>query len=695
MKEDEDDNDAHIPQSQDPSFLRRLAGPSAHKAGIAKDQTEVNRLIAEVSRGSKFYNNEKRRDADWTIRINKILTRRNELLRESDIGRVEAKVDRLFAEMESRRDLSQTIVHVDMDAFFANVELQHNPELKDKPFAVVGLGIVTTASYDARKFGVRSAMPEFVAKKLCPEIILVPVDYKRVGVVSSKVMAICKQYDPNMLVAGCDEGYLNITEYLKEHNLDAAEVTNLTASAGIAPNMICSDRNKPNGQFLMPFEREAVMDFMRDLPVRKVPYIGRVGERVLESIGVKTCGDIHSARAVIYLMPKKFSVDFLFKAHLGLSPTVLKPSLREERKSVGASRTFRPVHTKDAIFEKLEYIASLLERDLEAEGWAGKIVILTYKLDTFRVHTRRATFKRWISKKEDLVNIGKELIKPYLPMRVRLIGLRVTDLKDLRKPTDQGIMRYFESGPEYGPESPSKRRKLGHPPSRVTEPPSSPSNRRLAEKADGISLDEPLIVYDGEEEEEELVGEAAEDEDELDEEEEEDEEEENKQRVERDLPVKREEHEVPCFRAIKVGNDKPRFRPKKPASAITRERPVLPASGRSKSEQPVAKPKDSQSKSTSPQPPFSNSESKSKANTKALTSREHGSTEVLVCPVCSRVLETDNIGLNTHIDFCLSRGAIITASSTAVSSMAETRASVTSPNKKDKGKSADRRVFNG
>ena len=127
---------------------------------------------------------------------------------------------------------------------------------------------------------------------------------------------------------------------------------------------------------------------------------------------VQTCGDIRSARAIIWLMPRKFAVDFLFDTHLGLSPTIINPYRREERKSVGVSRyakgvgphmtaefdfvhrTFRPVQTKDAIFQKLEYIASLLERDLEIEGWAGKIVILTYKFDTFRgMHTVFSEFQ--------------------------------------------------------------------------------------------------------------------------------------------------------------------------------------------------------------------------------------------------------------------------------------------------------------
>ncbi|KAL5485240.1 hypothetical protein ACEPAI_7882 [Sanghuangporus weigelae] len=702
MQDNEEETEP-VAQSQDPTFLRRLAGASAHKVGYGPDQAEINRRIAEASKGSKYYENEKRRDADWTARINKILGRRDELLRESDIRLVEVKVDRLtqFAEKESKRDLSQTIVHIDMDAFFANVELQHNPDLKDKPFAVVGLGVVTTGSYEARKYGVRAGQAEYIAKRLCPELILVPVDYKRVGIVSEKVMDICRQYDPNLYIAGCDEAYLNITKYVQEHSMSAEECvqelrtkifekTNLTASAGIAPNMvlakICSDKNKPNGQFQMPFTREAVMEFMRDLPVRKVPGIGRVGERVLEAIGVKTCGDIRDARAIIWLMPRKFAVDFLFDTHLGLSTTLIKPYQREERKSVGVSRTFRAVHTKEAIFRKLEYIASLLERDLETEGWAGKIVILTYKLDSFRVHTRRATFARWISKKEDLLRIGKELIKPYLPLRVRLLGLRVTDLIDLRAPVDRGIKRYFGSVASEG--SPSKKRKFSPQSDTARESSGSPSKRnQILEEG---SLIKPIIVDEDERDDDELIGEAQEDEDELDDEEDDTEALDN-------LHVDggqeaQDDNDVPTFRyryatssVVKIGNDRSNIRPrtKKPNSTITQNRqvPSISISKRSKSEQPLvaserACNKNNQALSRTDSPPMGNRScfvqpsSDPSANSDSNAAGNH---EALICPVCSRSLETDNAGLNAHLDFCLSRSTIKEASSSAVSTMAVSR----------------------
>ncbi|KAJ8483501.1 hypothetical protein ONZ51_g4662 [Trametes cubensis] len=210
------------PTPDSDSLLRRLAGPSVNKAGLAKDQTEINRIIAEVSKGSKFYENEKRKDKELTLRIERILKLRDEAIKGVDLRKIEQQVDKMITQLEAKRDLSQVIVHVDMDAFFASVEVLDDPSLASKPFAV-GQGVISTASYEARKFGVRSGMATFVAKKLCPDLLVLPSHFDRYSEMSNKVMSIFRRYDPTMCAAGCDEGYLNITRYCEEHNLSAEE----------------------------------------------------------------------------------------------------------------------------------------------------------------------------------------------------------------------------------------------------------------------------------------------------------------------------------------------------------------------------------------------------------------------------------------------------------------------------------------
>ncbi|KAI0302716.1 hypothetical protein BC826DRAFT_1089789 [Russula brevipes] len=420
------------------SLVLRLAGPSATKAGLSTEQTEINRIIADASKGSKFYENEKRKDKEVTARIERIFKLRDQAMKGVDV----------------ERDLTQFIVHLDMDAFYANVELLDNPSLAGKAFGV-GHGVLSTASYEARKYGVRSGMPGYIARKLCPDLIFVELHMSRYSEVSKRIMTIFRQYDTNMLAASVDEAYLNITEYCVQHNLDPDECvrrmrqrvfdeTKLTVSAGIAANKICSDKNKPNGQFRLSHTSEAIKDFMHDLPIRKIPGIGRVSERLLDSIGVKTCGDIYECRAI--------GLHSMLRVYLGIASNVVQPWAREEKKSIGSERTFKATSEKEKILQKLEDIAAELEDDMESSGWTGRTVTLKYKLDTYEVFTRAKSFNRWIKTKAELFEAGKELLQSEWPLCLRLIGLRVTKLKDLRK-KDDGITRFLEPLPD----SPSKK----------------------------------------------------------------------------------------------------------------------------------------------------------------------------------------------------------------------------------------------
>ncbi|KAI0665939.1 DNA/RNA polymerase [Trametes maxima] len=624
------------------SLLRRLAGPSVNKAGLAKDQTEINLIIAEVSKGSKFYENEKRKDKDLTQRIERILKLRDEVTKGVDLSKVEQGVDKLVAQLEAKRDLSQAIVHVDMDAFFANVEVLHNPALATKPFAVGG-GVVSTASYEARKFGVRSGMATFVAKRLCPDLIVLHSHYEWYREMSGKVMAIFRRYDPTMCVAGCDEGYLNITRYCEEHSLSPEECvmqmrqtvhseTKLTVSAGIAPNKmlakICSDKNKPNGQFKLDFEPSAIKAFMHDLSIRKVPGVGRVNERLLESIGIKTCGDIFVQRAILSLLDKQFGLEFLLQAHLGIASNIVEPGQREERKSIGAERTFNALSDTAKIHAKLEEVAAELEQDMEEGGWTGKTVTLKYKLDTFQVFTRAKSFDWYIStKKADLFAIGQELLKPELPLTLRLIGLRVTKLKDLRAEAEskaRGIKRFFEEAPV--PSSPKKRRR--------TDPDEDEGEQpRLSQ--DGFATAMP--GYDDDEAEEEAKDIAHNDE------------------IDGAQDTRMIRHVRSSSTKPKSTSAPPNRKSPQPKLSSSKAPPIQVVAS------PPVSPKKQNKGHDSEAPPL-----------------------FLECPICGKLLETDNQGLNEHIDFCLSKQAIKEAQTASLkpTSKSERQASEKKPPRK-------------
>ncbi|KAI0075742.1 DNA/RNA polymerase [Panus rudis PR-1116 ss-1] len=609
-----DDNSHEPPSSQaTDSLLKRLAGPSTTKAGLAKDQTEINRIIAEASKGSKYYENEKRKDKELTEKITKILKLRDEVRKGADIAHVERTVDHLIAKMEASRDLSQIIVHVDMDAFFANVEILDNPSLKGTAFGV-GNGVLCTASYEARKFGIRSGMAEHIARKLHPELTVVPLHHGRYAEMSKKVMDIFRRYDPNMCPASVDEGYINITRYCEDHLIDAEECvrqmraavekeTGLTVSAGIAPNCmlakICSDRNKPNGQFKLDFEPEAIKAFMHDLPIRRVPGVGRVNERLLESIGIKTCADIYTHRATLSLMDKHFGLHFLLQTYLGIASNVVQPWQREERKSIGAERTFSAISDKENIFQKLEEVAAELEHDMQSDGWTGKTVTLKYKLDTYQVFTRAKSFDRWIStKKEDLLAIGKELLIPELPLRIRLIGLRVTKLKDLRKSETGGIKRFFDSA--SGPSSPRKR-------------------ARLDESHEDFMA---TLSQDG---------------------------------YEQTMPGFEEDHlheDLEPIAKLEIGDEEDDAE----IGAVSTPTRSLNAVD-SSSKAPL-----SDRPSESRRPPADNGKSPPRSRRKGKSPVPADSElQAQTCPICNKTWETDNAGLNAHIDFCLSKSAILEA----------------------------------
>lgn len=173
----------------------------------------MQKIIYEASKGGKYFLNEKRKDEELSRKVDKLVKwLEHEKGKRKSLKLEERRADELANTLEATRDLSQTIMVVDADAFYASVEELHDPSLVGTAF-VVGKGVVTTASYEARKYGCRSAMPEFIARKLCPGIKSIPLDFARYTKCSKAIMAVLAQYDAKMSPASLDEAYMNITEY--------------------------------------------------------------------------------------------------------------------------------------------------------------------------------------------------------------------------------------------------------------------------------------------------------------------------------------------------------------------------------------------------------------------------------------------------------------------------------------------------
>ncbi|KAK9666526.1 hypothetical protein RND81_14G191000 [Saponaria officinalis] len=287
-------------------------------------------------------------------------------------------------------------------------------------------------------------MPGFIARKLCPELILVPVDFKKYTHYSSLTRKVYQKYDPNFMAASLDEAYLDITEVCRERELTSDDVaeelrrgvfeeTGLTCSAGVGPNRllakVCSDINKPNGQFILPNDRMAVMTFISSLPIRKIGGIGKVTEHILRDVfEIKTCQELLQKGGFLCALFSQSSADFFLSVGLGLGST----SAPQERlrKSMSNERTFSATKDEAFFYQKLAELAEMLSSDLQKEGLHGRTLTLKLKTACFEVRTRAVTLQKYISSSEDILLHAKKLLKAELPVSLRLIGLRVSQFSE-------------------------------------------------------------------------------------------------------------------------------------------------------------------------------------------------------------------------------------------------------------------------
>ncbi|KAI0594793.1 hypothetical protein F4775DRAFT_572474 [Biscogniauxia sp. FL1348] len=458
-----------------------LLGPSLTKAGQdSVDQSKVSEIIYNASKGSKYFSREEVKDKILTQKIGQILEKKRRL-EKLDLTRELRAADQLIAQLELSRDLTQHIVHIDCDAFFAAVEQLDRPEIEHVPFAVGG-GVLSTCNYVARKFGVRSGMAGFVAKKLCPDLLLLRPNFDKYSAKAQEIREILADYDPRFESASIDEAYLNVTEYCAEHAMapeDAVqqmrreihEKTKITVSAGIAANArlakICSNMNKPNGQYVLPNERNVIMNFMRDLSTRKVNGIGRVLERELQEIGIKTCGDIYPHRQLLRQLFGDKTYEFLIVCHLGLGRTEVQPAEEYERKSVGTESTFRDISDPAQLKEKLRWTAEELEKDMRRAECKGRTLVLKVKLHTYEILTRQVATPKAICQADDLYNyslpILTKLQQEVPSMKLRLMGLRCTNLVSTKKPDARAFfgLKPLRPEPVGGSTATSRKRSIG------------------------------------------------------------------------------------------------------------------------------------------------------------------------------------------------------------------------------------------
>lgn len=344
---------------------------------------------------------------------------------------------------EEKEQRLRKIIHVDMDAFYASVEQLDNPELRGKAVAVGGgesRGVVSAASYEARKFGVRSAMSGFLAKKKCPHLIFVRPRFDRYRQVSQQIREIFHEYTDLVEPLSLDEAYLDVTQNKKgnpsatmiaqEIRQKILEKTGLTASAGISVNKfiakVASDYNKPNGQKTV--NPDEVLEFLEKLAIGKFYGVGKVTEEKMYQLGIFTGADLKQ-KSVEYLT-EHFGKSGAYYYHVvrGIHNGQVKPD--RTVKSVGTEHTFfENLVSEVFMLEKLELIADELERRLKKKKIAGKTVTLKIKYSDFTVQTRSKTMPYFISDKSLIIETVKELLYQEKPKdSVRLLGISLNNL---------------------------------------------------------------------------------------------------------------------------------------------------------------------------------------------------------------------------------------------------------------------------
>jgi DNA polymerase-4 len=342
------------------------------------------------------------------------------------------------------------IIHIDMDAFYASVEQMDNPELKGKPLAVGGSevrGVVSAASYEARKFGVRSAMSGIQAKRNCPDLIFVRPRFDRYKEISKQIRKIFHEYTDLVEPLSLDEAYLDVTQNKKGNpsaSLIAQEIrkrifeeVGLTASAGISVNKfvakIASDYNKPNGQKTV--NPEEVETFLENLDIKKFYGIGKVTTDRMYHLGIFTGKDLKSKSAEF--LEEHFSKSGLHFYNIvrGIHNSAVKPN--RIAKSVAAEHTFNENLTSEIFMvDKLERIAGELETRLKKYNISGKTVTLKIKYSDFTTQTRSKTLPYFISDKGLLFETAKELLfQERMKESVRLLGISLNNLNTEIKKT--------------------------------------------------------------------------------------------------------------------------------------------------------------------------------------------------------------------------------------------------------------------
>lgn len=343
--------------------------------------------------------------------------------------------------------MERRIIHIDMDAFFAQVEQNDNPNLRGKPVIVGGRsynrGVVATASYEARKFGVHSAMPTKTAHKLCPDGVFVHPRFERYKEISEQIRKIFLSYTDDIEPLSLDEAYLDITELVNKTQSartialkvqsEIFEKTGLTSSSGISYNKylakIASGMNKPKGTTVIDYSN--VLEILFSMPIGKFPGVGKVTEEKMHELGIKTGKDLYdkTKNELILIFGKRG--ESLYNKARGIGTNKL--TIQRERKSIGKETTFNYDRNDDTeILSVLETLSEKVSTRLQDKGVVAKVITVKIKTANFETHTRQMMTVDPVSSGDDIYhyayNLYHEVKEADVP--IRLIGVTASNLSE-------------------------------------------------------------------------------------------------------------------------------------------------------------------------------------------------------------------------------------------------------------------------
>ncbi|WP_171502743.1 DNA polymerase IV [Acinetobacter haemolyticus] len=341
------------------------------------------------------------------------------------------------------------IIHIDMDAFFASVELLDRPDLKDLPVVISShhpRAVIAAASYPARVFGLRSAMSMGQAKKLCPQVIVIEPNFEKYRKVSAQIHQIFQQYTPIIEPLSLDEAYLDVTENLKnipsatevatQIRADIFAATRLTASAGVAPNKflakIASDWNKPNGLFVI--KPHQIQHFIQDLALKKIPGVGKVTYEKLNQLNLHTLGDLQKIEenVLIHHFGKYGKQLYLYAQGIDNRPV----KAERERQQISKEITFDDDYTLTECNHAWQPLTEQIWRSLERKQLTARGVNVKLKLKNFQTLQHSKSFKLPLRSQQDLEQVVLQLLNEMHidpSFQFRLVGVGVYQLQALQQ----------------------------------------------------------------------------------------------------------------------------------------------------------------------------------------------------------------------------------------------------------------------